>query len=157
MDIKYLTVFTQHPSYSYKNGVVDVLQPITSEEITTLEISYNNGSRFPVVLTELLYLAGDYCYVLDYGNTDSQDDIQQTARELLTDNNQNIIRPFYVIDIYGASQFLFVYLDEGIDDPAIYEAQPYTKDNELVRATGQTLLSLVNARVVRLLSGYSVF
>jgi hypothetical protein len=157
MDIKYLTAFTQHPSFTNTNGIVDTLQPISSDEIAELESSYNNGNPFPVVLTELLYLAGDYCYVLDYGATDSQDDIQQTARDLLTENNQEITRPFYVVDMYGGSQFLFVYLDEGKDDPSIYEAQPYTTNGDLLRATGQTLASLINRRIVRLLSGYSVF
>jgi hypothetical protein len=53
MDIKYLTVFTQHPYYQKSDGTLRTLQPISTDEVSALELSYNNVNPFPAVLTEL--------------------------------------------------------------------------------------------------------
>lgn len=60
--------------------------------------------------------------MLDYGSqTESQNDLQEWAREKMLEYDRTIIRPFYVLDIYNAlDQFVFVYLDDG-DDPSVYE------------------------------------
>jgi len=156
MDIKYLTVFTQHPYYKESDGTLDSLQSISTDEISALESSYNNGNPFPTVLAELLYLAGGYCYVLDYTNTDSQDDMQQVAREYLSENNLTISRPFYVVEMRAGAS-LFVYLDEGKDDPDLYEADAFDMTNQWLRPVNTTLLKLINARITRLLSGYNPY
>jgi hypothetical protein len=68
MEIKYLTTLEQNPTYTYQaSGNIESLEPITDIEITSLEDTYNKGNSFPVVLKELLSLAGNFCYVLDYG------------------------------------------------------------------------------------------
>ena len=163
MEIKYLTILQQNPSYTNKTtGFVLKLAPLSDSEITTLQNSYNNGNPFPVVLQELLSLAGNFCYVLDYGPADSQDEFQQDCREFLSNNaskNHMITRPFFALDQYGGDQFLFVYLDEGVDDPTVYQALPYKPaeyDNWLYSTNG-TLSGLINTTMKRFLSGYNPF
>ena len=41
-------------------------EPISMIEIESLEQTYNSGNPFPKVLKELLFLAGEFCYILDY-------------------------------------------------------------------------------------------
>ena len=122
MEIKYLKYLEENP-HRYPNRTEDKYsnKRISLSEIEDLETNYNNGNPFPKALRELLYLAGEYCYMLDYGVYDSQSDLQESQREAITDYKQNITRPFYVIDCYNDYQtFLFVYLDEG-DNPSVYE------------------------------------
>ena len=45
-------------------------EPLPMSEIENLEQTYNNGNPFPKVLRELLFLAEEYCMVLDYGAED---------------------------------------------------------------------------------------
>jgi hypothetical protein len=68
MDIKYLTQLSNNPIItSTLTPVVNKLLPLTIDKIEALEATYNAGNPFPVVLKELLYIAGECCYVLDYG------------------------------------------------------------------------------------------
>jgi len=164
MEIKYLTILEQNPTYTYHSiGDTDSLEPIPDSEITALEIKYNNGNPFPVVLKELLSLAGNFCYVLDYGTADSQDELQQDARKYLNDNiskGYQISRPFFAIDVYGGDHFLFVYLDEGVDDPMVYEACPYQNidyPHVWLYCIQKTLSQNINDGMKRLLSGYNPF
>jgi len=55
-------------------------RPISIEEIEALEQKYNNGKLFPKVLRELLYLAGETCYVFDYNALDLMDEMQEHVR-----------------------------------------------------------------------------
>lgn len=161
MNIKYLTILEQFPSYTYKTGNVYSLQPLTDNEISVLQNTYNSGNSFPVVLQELLSLAGNFCYVLDYGPVDSQDEFQQNVREFLTDNaakGHTISRPFFALDQYGGDQFLFVYLDENVDDPNVYQATPYAKaGKDWLFATGSTLSNFINKSMKLFLSGQNPF
>ena len=94
---------------------------ITIDEIIQLEQKYNNGKFFPKALRELLFLAGDFCYFLEYGASNSQEKLQQFVRRLMLDDNIQIDRPFFAIDVYNAyDNCLIVYLDEG-DNPNVYE------------------------------------
>ncbi|WP_330441915.1 SMI1/KNR4 family protein [Flavobacterium sp. C4GT6] len=127
MKIEYLKELELNP---YRHGDPDMNNdPISLTEIENLERLYNNGKPFPKALKELLFLAGKYCYVLEYGAFDSQQEIQDYVRELLEEDNISIQRPFFVIDVYNAgSQFLYVYLDEG-NNPAVYEGFHYFEIN----------------------------
>jgi hypothetical protein len=88
-----------------------------------LETSYNCGIPFPKALRELLFLAGQYCYVLAYGRHDNQEQMQSHMRKEIAKGNRIILRPFYVIDVYSdGDTFLFVYLDEG-DNPNVQNAE----------------------------------
>jgi hypothetical protein len=101
-------------------------EPIELEEIHKLELLYNNGDRFPKALRELLFLAGGYCEVLDFGLNDTQQEMQEEARSWLPIYKRQIPRPFYVIDVYNSGdQFLFVYLDDNELNPIVYEAVLY--------------------------------
>ncbi|MCR8558958.1 hypothetical protein KXD93_14975 [Mucilaginibacter sp. BJC16-A38] len=129
------------------------------DQIIALEASYNGGRPFPTVLRELLYIAGQNCYVLDYGPNDSQNELQEWVREsLLADNDRQISRPFFAVDMYGGDKFLFVYLDEGKDDPDLYEATPYDEPEAIwISYINGTLSTLINNRLINILSGYNPF
>ena len=115
MDITYLKQLERTRN---KNSWIN--ESISLEEIKQLEQIYNNNKPFPKALRELLFLAGNYCIVLDYGLNDTQQELQEFVRENMQEENRIITRPFYAIDVYNAGdQFLFVYLDEG-DDPEVY-------------------------------------
>lgn len=126
---------------------------------------YNNGLPFPIALKELLFLAGDNCYVLDYGSeTESQNDLQEWAREQMLEYDRAIARPFYVLDIYNAlDQFVFVYLDEG-DDPRVYEGV-YSGINETgiptidgwIHELRPKLSDYINISVEQVLKGINPF
>jgi hypothetical protein len=152
MEIKYLKILEENPAYTYSDGSVDKLKPISIDEIKELETRYNNDNTFPAALKELLYLAGECCYVMDYVNSESQDDLQQMVREYLVENNMKIDRPFYAVEIMAGS-FLFMYLDENKDDPDLYRTDPFSCGEEKeIRKRNSTLSELINARMVRQLN-----
>ena len=126
MKIEYLKELELNPcDYIYSHFVNE---PISLTEIENLERLYNNGKPFPKALKELLFLAGKFCYVLEYGAFDSQQEMQDYVRELLEEDNILIQRPFFVIDVYNAgTQFLYIYLDED-DNPAVHEGFHYYED-----------------------------
>ena len=126
MKIEYLKELELNP---YRYGAPHMNNdPIPLTEIKNLEQLYNDGQPFPKALKELLYLAGAYCYVLEYGAFDSQQEMQDYVRELLEEDNILIQRPFFVIDVYNAgTQFLYIYLDED-DNPAVHEGFHYYED-----------------------------
>ena len=83
--------------------------------------------------------------------------MQEVERELMQFSGHVFNRPFYIIDSYEASSFLFVYLDEDQIDPAIYS---YTGDAlEHERALdfplGYTLSHLINLGVTAAKEGRS--
>jgi hypothetical protein len=112
MEITYLTQLNNCPTVKFNGSdYVESLQATPIDEIISLENLYNNGRPFPKALRELLYIAGEDCYVFDYGLTNTQTELQEVARRTLTwaERNLSIPRPFYVIDIYNAGDmFLFV-------------------------------------------------
>lgn len=122
MKIEYLTSLRDHPAaYPNDTDYKAAIKGISLTEIDVLESSYNVGIRFPTALRELLYLAGKSCYVLSYGMNKSQQEMQEQAREMLQEENRTIDRPFYAIDFYSdGEQFLFLYLDEGTEDPTVF-------------------------------------
>ncbi|NQX86331.1 MAG: hypothetical protein HRT67_10585 [Flavobacteriaceae bacterium] len=76
MEIQYLQKLIEYPSgldaygnLSFEN------KPSTMEEILQLESTYNNGNLFPKVLRELLFLAGNSCYCLEYNMVDPDGNI----------------------------------------------------------------------------------
>ncbi|MBB6126533.1 hypothetical protein [Mucilaginibacter lappiensis] len=169
MEIKYQTVLNNNPVIRPTAGdMADgrdhsfVLKPLTIDEIISLETTYNSGNQFPTSLRELLFIAGQDCYVLDYGLNENQEEMQDDARGWLVDRSLNIItRPFFVIDVHrGSSVFLFVYLDEGINDPIVYQAD---LDSNLdpsysrLMSLEAGLSSFVNARISYLLRGINPY
>lgn len=126
-----------------------------------MELLYNNGIPFPTALKELLFLAGDDCYVLDYGLTTDRKEMQDDARLWLSEFNRNITRPFFVIDIYNAGdQFLFVYLDEHPQDPTVYSAYLPEQTYEAlpwIHSLNNKLSEFINYRIEKTKSGLNPF
>lgn len=97
------------------------IEGIPLTEIEALETKYNGGNPFPKALRELLYLAGNFCYVLDYGGFDTQDKLQTRQRKWMTQFNTSISRPFFIVDLVSDMEnFCFVYADDVNDDPMVY-------------------------------------
>lgn len=157
MNIETLTYLRDNP---IKHGVTRnfEISGIKLNEIEHLEELYNNGIFFPKVLKELLFLAGNYCYVLDYGWYDTQEQIQTAAREWLVEYNKNISRPFFVIDIYnGPGQFLYVYLDEG-NNPFVYQAYLSERSDMIsFGSLNKTLSEYINSLIDRVKQGFNPF
>jgi hypothetical protein len=158
VQITYLTELNNYPTVKVNSSLIEQLKPTPADEIISLENTYNNGQLFPKALRELLYIAGEYCYVFDYGLNDTQTELQADVRENLVDFNLSIVRPFYAVDIYGyGSTFLFVYLDEDAEDPIIYEGAYGGDPRGWLHSLNATLSQFVNARLKRFLSGENPF
>lgn len=157
MEIEYLKELEMNPyRYGYPQLNND---PISLSEIANLEQLYNNGQVFPKALRELLFLAGTYCYVLDYGAFDTQQEMQDFVRELLEEDNISIERPFFVIDVYNCgSQFLYVYLDEG-DNPAVHEGFHYFEINfnGYTHMTSSSLSKYIDSQIGAVKKGLNPF
>lgn len=162
MEIKYLLALRDNPvAYPNDTDYKGEVKPISLAEIINLEQLFNGGNQFPKALRELLYLAGSYCYVLDYGGeTEDQQDLQETVRVYVANNNKVISRPYFVIDTYNeGDQFLFVYLDEG-DDPQVHEAVFYDQTDfpDWIHKTSPGSLSqFISARIERFKTGQNPF
>ncbi|NHA02446.1 hypothetical protein G7092_01495 [Mucilaginibacter sp. HC2] len=161
MTVKYLKELQANSTLPTSGTpVLNTIEGISLDEIASLETIYNNGNHFPTVLKELFFLAGKYCYLLDYGLTDSQAEMQQDVRGWLQIHNRLLIRPFTVIDVYnGPDGFLFVYLDEGID-PIVYSAfLPVTTNESLqwLKSLNVRLSRFISNRLQKVLSGYNPF
>lgn len=155
MNIEILTSLRDYPK-RYPNDAEDQHPNIglSMTEIQQLEQNWNSGNPFPQALRELLYLAGDYCYCLSYGYYDNQDELQEDLRHYLEFKGQLFTRPFFVVDAYEASEFLFVYLDENQIDPAIYSYSPnHIPDRPLDFPLGYTLSHLINLGITAVKEG----
>ena len=157
MEIQYLQYLRDNPQ-RWSSSTYSI-EPIPLTEIEQLETKYNNGKQFPKALRELLFLAGEYCYVLDYNIFDSQEELQDEAREWLQKYNRTINRPFFVIDAYNAGeQFLFVYLDEG-NDPIVMSAYlPPRNDVQFIETMyNRSLSAFIKFKIDRAKQGYNPF
>jgi hypothetical protein len=158
MEIKFLKDLENNP-VRYGVSKDYPIIPLTEPQISNLEQLYNNNNPFPKALKELLYLAGGYCYVLDYGTNASQQEMQDFVRAEMLDEGRSITRPFYVIDVYNAlDQFLFVYLDEG-DNPPVREAHyvdSITRSN-WITLVDSSLSNYINGLVQRVKNGQNPF
>lgn len=119
MEIEYLKDVKEYQSrYPTSKEWTATNEQLPLEEIIRLEKEYNNSKPFPKALRELLFLAGEYCNILE---SESNAETQLYVQELLEKNKQKISRPFYVIEMnYSSVAFWFIYLDEG-DDPPVYQ------------------------------------
>jgi hypothetical protein len=159
MEIIFLNQLKDNPSaYPNKEDYKGTIEAISVQEIESLEQLYNKGTTFPKALRELLFLAGNYCYVLDTGWYDTQQELQEASRKKLLKYDKDITRPFFVIDIYNASeQFLYVYLDEG-DNPFVYQAYLPTR-NDIIpfSSLNKRLSEYIDSLIERVKQGYNPF
>ncbi|WP_293303068.1 hypothetical protein [Pedobacter sp. UBA4863] len=151
MEIQYLTYLRDNPSGNFP------IEPISLQEIQQLEILYNTGNPFPIALKELLFLAGQFCYVLDYGVFENQQQMQEFVRSEMAEENKSLSRPFFVIDVYNlGDQFIFVYLDEG-NNPPTYEGHYYASNQGWISQVTPTLSGLINHGIDRVKQGRNPF
>lgn len=160
MELEFMKDLRDNPAaYPNSAGFKGLIKPITASEIDHLEELYNNGSKFPKALRELLLLAGKSCYVLDYGLYDTQQDLQESVRTYMSEESRVIDRPFFAIDIYNHSdQFLFVYLDEGVN-PAVYEGFYEDRDDlpSWITLVSKSLSSYIETLIDRVKMGRNPF
>ena len=158
MKINYLIKLKENP-IKFGHLMNFPIKSISIQEIEDLQGLYNAGNQFPRALKELLYLAGKDCYVLSYGLMESQQEMQEHARDMLAEDNLTIERPFYAIDFYSdGDQFMFVYLDEGVEDPILYRL--HTSDRpevETIKSYKKTLSEYINDAVENVKRGISPF
>ena len=153
MNIEYLKILRDNPAM-YPNDIdyKGQIRGIPLTEIEQLEQTWNNGNPFPKALRELLFLAGDFCFVFSYGVYDTQQRLQEAMREDMVECNKTITRPFYVMDTWNADQYYFVYLDEG-DNPYIYEALPNEDNSIWLKRLNHTIKSKSESRIARVKRG----
>lgn len=162
MEIKYLRTLSENLTLEYeKANYTYKVEPMAMDEILNLESLYNQGRLFPIALRELLLLAGESCYVLDYGWEDTRQDMQEAVRAGLIEYNRTINRPFFALEVFnGTESFLFVYLDENVDDPTVYLAFLPTipnRKNPWLESIGKKLSGLLSFRINRLLNSYNPY
>lgn len=163
MNVQYLQLLRDNP-YRYPNDIKFKIKGLSEFEISQLEVQYNNSNPFPKVLKELLFLAGKYCYGVSYGGLAEygssgllvQQEMQEFARQRMQKYNKLIARPFYVIDLSIASQFLFMYLDEG-DNPQLYDACPPEEDEWIEILPNATIKSYIDNAVNLVKKGESPY
>lgn len=162
MDIIYLTDLKNNPvkyGIKYEVNIDFNIEGLTIAEIEELELLYNAGSPFPQALRELLFLAGKYCYVLDYGGFNNLQRMQELVYENMIDSDHIITRPFFAIDIYNASDaFLFIYLDES-SDPVVYcgNYEHEVSTPEWIYKISDSLSEFINRGVALVKAGRSPF
>lgn len=157
MEIKYLTILRDNPS-QYPDGRMvnnplsyhSINNPAPTENqileaIQLLEDRFNGGNSFPVVLRELLFIGGEYNWVLGAEFEWQQDYINKKLLEY----EWVIERPYFVLEFWD-SYFHFIYLDEGVEDPMIhladYAGRGYAAAHLGVEEHGSTVSELVNHR-----------
>lgn len=125
------------------------VEPMSINEMLTLESIYNQGKPFPTALRELLLLAGEFIFILDYGMEDTRQQMQEAVRDGLTEYNHSIDRPLFAIEVYnGVENFKFVYLDENVDDPIVHSASlPNFPKNPWLKSTGEKLSEFLAFRI----------
>lgn len=159
MEIIYLKELQNYPMREPKNPINKFeIQGLSLPEIVELEQNWNSGNPFPKALRELLYLAGTYCYVLDYNVWENQQDMQEMLRMYMQRSGHSFSRPFFIVDNYGGGgpgQFLFVYLDEDQNDPKIYEysSDAIDRGRVLDRYLGYSLSHLINLGITAVKEG----
>ncbi|WP_112087342.1 hypothetical protein [Flavobacterium lacus] len=138
---------------------------IPLSEIEQLEQVWNNGNPFPIALRELLFLAGNSCYVLDYGWFDGcGQQMQVDARQWMTEEGmeRTITRPFYIIEVRLLESFLMVYLDEG-DNPYVrnvflpHEDESSLGDLGWLYSTDRTLKNFIDSGIDDVKKGHNPF
>lgn len=146
MDIKYLTQLKDNPViYRFRN------EPMTIAEINQLESKYNQGKEFPRAIREFLFLAGNFNN-FGFDLIDGIEYIQECARKELEDSGSKIDRPFFAFDqLTRCEYFVFVYLDEEVENPKTYVCSPYYRsDNEeFIKHNGWDFTGLVNESIRR--------
>ena len=152
MTIKYLQ---ELESLNYQAiGRNSVNDPMSITEIVSLEQQYNNSQPFPVVLRELLNIAGNGCPLLDL----EPENLQTWIRTEVIETGNTITRPYFGFDFKDGS-FCLVFTDENTHDPKVYvvELYPSFTGTEFLAESETTLLKLLKFRIDRIKRGLSIY
>ncbi|WP_298544760.1 hypothetical protein [uncultured Aquimarina sp.] len=119
MEIKYLKSFADNPTLAgWTNKGLSIAQ------IQDLEIQYLNGAQFPRAYREFLFLAGERTYI-EADIVDWEDMIEDAEEQFEIYGISKIDRPIWITDqVDACQQFGFIYLDENVEDPIIYNCRP---------------------------------
>ncbi|PIF45059.1 hypothetical protein CLU96_2059 [Chryseobacterium sp. 52] len=152
MTVEYLKIFLKYPRIDE-----DINKGVPEKEIELLEQAYNNSKPFPKVLKELIFLAGNYCFAVDYSIYDSPFEMQDQERlELLELHKLIIPRPFFFICLASYGLPLFIFLDEG-DNPSLNQLEENPIPEKYFRRVNGTLPELIKLRISNHLKGFSMF
>ncbi|WP_046744275.1 hypothetical protein [Kordia zhangzhouensis] len=146
MEIEYMQQMVKNPKlYGFVNEGMNL------EEIKHLESVYNYENRFPKAFREYLYLGGNFSNIPfdDWGK--GFEAMQKRMLKDLADENQSTERPFFAFD-NTADCYLFIYLDEEVEDPNVYVFIPFaeTFDMEFIKPNGYTFSEFVNETIHRI-------
>lgn len=126
-------------------------EPMTIAEINQLESKYNQGKEFPRAIREFLFLAGNFNNC-GFDDIDGIEYIQERAKTELESTDTKIDRPFFAFDqLSDCECFIFVYLDEEVENPKTYVCSPYYKsvNEEFIKHNGWDFTGLVNESIRR--------
>lgn len=162
MTIEYLKELEANPFLLFSDGYKFTNRGISLAEIQQLEQLYNNGNPFPKVLKELLYLAGDFCWCLDMGSYDTQQELQDELRDLfLRVFGVTITRPHYFVDVRVFDMPMFIHLDEG-DNPPLHQLMEEPTPTNYIEADdpglfGRTIVTMIKGAIERYKNGEPIF
>jgi len=134
----------------YIKNTVSKSQGLEIGEIMNLETNYNKGNSFPKALKEFLYLAG-YNFNGGFDYIEGIEELQEMAKEELSQVGENIERPFFAFDVYN-SQYSVIFLDEDDEDPKVYLVSPFLAKGgkvPLIKLNGFIFSDLVNESIRR--------
>lgn len=119
MEIKYLKRLKENKNLAGWENI-----GLTINEIENLEKEYLGGKKFPKSYREFLFLAGKQTYIeADIMDWDWM--IEEAEERFEQYNISKIERPIWITDqVDQCEQFGFIYLDEDVEDPIIYNCRP---------------------------------
>jgi hypothetical protein len=153
MQINYLKKLQENPKGSQNENP---MRGLTLQEIQQLEVLWNNGNPFPVVLKEYLFLGGEYCWVFEM---DSPHELRRSALYQMSIAEPPFTmpsRPYIIIGVNatsGSQQFMFIFLDETAPDPMLYdlflfeEGQMEANDLQRIMPINSTLSGHINRSI----------
>ena len=151
MNIEILKMLEENPTL---DGFT--MEGISEAEIAQLEQLYNDGNPFPKVLKEMLFLAGDFCPVLEFCGYNSQQEMQDDVRAEFAEDGFVIDGPHYFVDLRVLDEPFFIFLDEG-DDPALHQILYDDDNNEYVGEENGTLTVIIEIGIEKYLEGRNPF
>jgi len=130
-------------------GNIAPREPMTLDEITSLEEKFNSSNEFPIAFREYLFLAGKWggTGVID----DDFEEIREECDEDLEYTGYTLERPFFVFDKLDGQYSIF-FLDEDKEDPDVYILYPsgaYEGHEPLLRDVKYTFSKMINDSIYR--------
>lgn len=154
MQINYLKKLQENPVDYLDDGSSN--RGLNIQQIQELEILWNNGNPFPIVLKEYLFLAGEFCWAFNMKSPLTLRNIAVYQMNTALPPFTMPARPYIIIGVNtdsGSEDFTFIFLDETAADPMLYELNLFEEDqmeiNDLQRIQPKdiTLSDMINAYI----------